>query len=42
MRKKGLKCLPVVEGKKLVGIVTEFDFVRICHALFEELEGITN
>jgi CBS domain-containing protein len=42
MRKKGLKCLPVVEGKKLVGIVTEYDFVRICHALFEELEGIAN
>ena len=39
MRKKELKCLPVVEQKKLVGIVTEFDFVRICHALFEELEG---
>ena len=42
MRKKGLKCLPVVEGKKLVGIVTEYDFVRICHALFEELEGMAN
>lgn len=39
MRQKDLKCLPVVEQKKLVGIVTEYDFVRICHALFEELEG---
>ena len=39
MRKKELKCLPVTMGKKLVGIVTEYDFVRICEALFEELEG---
>ncbi len=39
MRKKNLKCLPVTVGKKLVGIVTEYDFVKICHALFEELEG---
>jgi CBS domain-containing protein len=38
MRKHELKCLPVVEERKLVGIVTEFDFVRICYALFEELE----
>lgn len=39
MRKHELKCLPVLDERKLVGIVTEFDFVRICHALFEELEG---
>jgi CBS domain-containing protein/gamma-glutamylcysteine synthetase len=39
MRKNDLKCLPVIEEKKLVGIVTEYDFVKICHALFEELEG---
>lgn len=39
MRKKGLKCLPVTIGKKLVGIVTEYDFVKICLALFEELEA---
>ena len=42
MRKKDLKCLPVVEHRKLVGIVTEYDFVKICHALFEELEGSGN
>ncbi len=41
MRKKDLKCLPVIEERKLVGIVTEYDFVKICHALFEELEGTT-
>lgn len=41
MRKKDLKCLPVTEERKLVGIVTEYDFVKICHALFEELEGST-
>jgi len=41
MRKKDLKCLPVLEERKLVGIVTEYDFVKICHALFEELEGTT-
>lgn len=39
MRQKGLKCLPVTIGKKLVGIVTEYDFVKICFALFEELEA---
>jgi len=39
MRKKSLKCLPVTIGKKLVGIVTEYDFVKICLALFEELEA---
>ena len=39
MRKKDLKCIPVVQDRKLVGIVTEYDFVKICHALFEELEG---
>jgi CBS domain-containing protein/gamma-glutamylcysteine synthetase len=39
MRKKKLKCLPVTEERKLVGIVTEHDFVKICYALFEELEG---
>lgn len=39
MRKKGIKCLPVTIGKKLVGIVTEYDFVKICLALFEELEA---
>lgn len=39
MRKYDQKCLPVLEGKKLIGVVTEYDFVKICQALFEELEG---
>lgn len=39
MRQLELKCLPVTIGKKLVGVVTEYDFVKICFALFEELES---
>ncbi|RMH61103.1 MAG: CBS domain-containing protein [Calditrichaeota bacterium] len=39
MRRKDLKYLLVVQEKKLVGIVTEYDFVRICQSLFEELES---
>lgn len=32
-----ISCLPVVENGKLVGIVTEHDFVRISHHLYQEL-----
>lgn len=32
-----VSCLPVVEKGKLVGIVTEHDFVRISHHLYQEL-----
>ncbi|MGK5093776.1 CBS domain-containing protein [Deltaproteobacteria bacterium TL4] len=32
-------CLPVVKGKKLVGIVTEADFVRITLQLLEFVEN---
>lgn len=32
-----ISCLPVVEKGKLVGIVTEHDFVRISHHLYHEL-----
>ena len=39
MRKNDLKYLLVTEERKLVGIVTEYDFVRICQGLFEELES---
>ncbi len=39
MRRKDLKYLLVVQERKLVGIVTEYDFVRICQSLFEELES---
>jgi len=32
---KKIGCLPVVDGGKLVGIVTEADFVRYARKLFE-------
>ncbi len=39
MRKNNLGCLPVVKEKKLIGIITEFDFVCMAEHLFEELES---
>ncbi|WKN42945.1 CBS domain-containing protein [Tunicatimonas pelagia] len=35
--KSDISCLPVVEGKKLVGIITEHDFVHISRHLYQEL-----
>ena len=35
MREKRLACLPVIRGDKLVGIVTEHDFIRIASPLLE-------
>ena len=35
MREKRLACLPVIRGDKLVGIVTEHDFIRIASRLLE-------
>ena len=29
MRERGISCLPVVENGKLVGMVTDDDFIRI-------------
>ncbi len=40
MRKNNLGCLPVVNGKKLIGMITEFDFVCMAEHLFEELQNI--
>lgn len=40
MRKSNLGCLPVVKDKKLIGILTEFDFVYMAEYLFEELQNI--
>jgi CBS domain-containing protein len=40
MRKQNLGCLPVVKEKKLIGILTEFDFVYMAENLFEELKSI--
>ncbi len=35
MREHGASCLPVVSGRKLVGLVTEHDFMRIAGQLLE-------
>ena len=37
MRRHGLSCLPVTKNQKLIGILTEFDFIPIAEQLFEEL-----
>jgi len=37
MKENKISCLPVVKGKKLVGIVTEHDFVDISAQLFKEI-----
>ena len=37
MRQKNVGCLPVIKDKQLVGIVTEFDFVKVMDQLFDEL-----
>ncbi len=36
MREKGVACLPVVSAGKLLGIVTEHDFISIAASLLEE------
>jgi CBS domain-containing protein len=36
MRTRGVSCLPVVRDKKLVGIVTEHDFINVAARLLEE------
>ncbi len=40
MRKYNLGCLPVVNDNKLIGILTEYDFVYMAVHLFEELQNI--
>ena len=37
MKQRQIGCLPVVKDKKLIGIVTEYDFVYMSEHLFEEL-----
>ena len=39
MIKHKVGCLPVVKNNKLVGIVTEHDFVDISHHLLRELSS---
>lgn len=36
MREKKIGCLPVVKGKKLVGLITDYDFLTVSTRLFEE------
>jgi CBS domain-containing protein len=36
MRAHKVGCLPVVRNEKLVGIITEHDFIRVAGALLEE------
>jgi CBS domain-containing protein len=36
MRKNGVSCLPVLKGEKLVGLVTEADFMPIAYELLEK------
>jgi CBS domain-containing protein len=35
MRTHHIGCLPVVQGKDLVGIITEMDFLRVTSRLLE-------
>ncbi|MBR9919921.1 MAG: CBS domain-containing protein [Bacteroidetes bacterium] len=38
MRENKIGCLPVVQNKELIGIITEMDFLRISSRLIERLE----
>ena len=40
MKKHDLTCLPVLKGKKLVGLLTDFDFVNISSQLLGEINPI--
>ncbi|MFY0532825.1 CBS domain-containing protein [Nannocystis pusilla] len=35
MRERGISCLPVVEGDKLVGVITERDLIDVSAKLLE-------
>ena len=37
MKKNKVACLPVVQGKELIGMITEMDFLRISNRLLERL-----
>ena len=36
MREKNIGCLPITKGKKLVGLITDYDFLTVSTRLFEE------
>lgn len=37
MRKHGISCLPVVQDDRLIGLITEHDFMRVARVLLEEM-----
>ena len=37
MRDRGVSCLPVVQDDRLIGIITEHDFMRIARTLLVEM-----
>ena len=37
MKKENVACLPVVQGKELIGLITEMDFLKISNRLIERL-----
>jgi len=39
MREGNIGCLPVVNGRKLIGIITAYDFLTVSAKLFEEKVG---
>lgn len=40
MQRRKLSCLPVMQGDRLVGIVTDSDFLGIAIALIEQMEEV--
>ena len=41
MRERGIGCLPVVKGNKLIGLITAYDFLTVSSKLLEERLGGT-
>ncbi len=37
MRKHGISCLPVIQDDRLIGLITEHDFMRVARVLLEEM-----
>lgn len=37
MREHGISCLPVVQDDRLIGLITEHDFMRVARVLLEEM-----
>jgi acetoin utilization protein AcuB len=39
MKEKNISCLPVIVDKKLMGLISERDFVRIWEEVFREISN---